>query len=291
MTDYSGTAGLPPTSAQSPPLKDKVKDKVQDKVKDNAAGVAEVAKGGGAGVAQTASEQAKEVAQETGRQARDLVGEAREQVRQQAGAQHRSLVTSLRSLGEELGGMTAGSQQSGIAGEAAGQLRDRVQGAADWLEGREPGELIEELRRFARRRPGAFLVGAVAAGVVAGRLTRGVVAVHTDDTDDTDATPRSGFGSQRGPVTQPALAPSSQYPPVGEYAGQFSGYAAPTGNGEAGYGTQPGYGEAGYGTQPGYGTQAGGGTQPGYGTQAGGGTQPGGGSPPAGAAQDGEGWR
>lgn len=43
----------------------------------------------------------------------------------------------------------------------------------DRLDEREPSELLDELRRFARRRPGAFLLGAFAAGAVAGRVARG----------------------------------------------------------------------------------------------------------------------
>jgi hypothetical protein len=246
--DHPVTADYPPTSdGESPPLKDKATD------------AAEAAKQAGAEVAQTAAEKAKDVAQETSEQARDLVGEARAQVRQQASAQHRSLVTNLRSLGDELGGITAGSQQSGVATEAASQLRDRVRGAADWLEGREPGDLIEELRSFARRRPGAFLLGAVAAGVVAGRLTRGVVAVHADDTN---APATSESASQNDPVTQPLIPPTSEYPPAGEYASEFSGYAAPTGTGAAGHSTPPGYS-----------------------------TPPGGGYPQADSPESGEAWR
>jgi hypothetical protein len=238
MTDYRPTTADQPQTAdgESPPLKDKATD------------AAEAAKQASADVAQTAAEKAKDVAQETSKQARDLVGEARQQVRQQVGTQHRSLVSNLRSLSDELSGMTAHTEEPGMATEAVGQLRDRVQGAADWLEGREPGDLVEELRSFARRRPGAFLLGAVAAGVVAGRLTRGVVAVHADDADTTP----SGRTSQYGPTTQATPAPT-EFTSDGGYAAEYSGYAAPVGNGETGYGTAPGYGEQqGYGTQPGY---------------------------------------
>jgi hypothetical protein len=272
MTDYQPvTAGYPPTSdADGPPLQDKATD------------AAEAARQGGADVVQTATEKTKDVVQETSKQARDLVGEAREQVRQQAGAQHRNLVTRLRSLSDELGALTAGNERSGVATEAVTQLRDRVHGAADWLEVRDPGDLIEELRRFARRHPGAFLLGAVAAGVAAGRLTRGVVAAHADDTNAT----------QNGIATQPALAPTSDYPPTDEYASEFSGYAAPTGNGEAGYGTPAGYGaRAGYGTERGYETQRGYGTRADYGTQLGYSTPPAGGYPQSDSPEGREGWR
>ena len=270
MTDYppaTAATYAPQRDTEDPPLKDKATD------------VAQAAKQAGADVAQTANDKAKDVAQETSKQARDLVGEAREQVRQQAGAQHRSLVNNLRSLGTELDNMSARAEQPGVASEAVSQLRDRVHGAADWLDGREPGDIVEELRSFARRRPGVFLLGAVAAGVVAGRLTRGVVAAHADDSDATSP-------SQPTSAVQPAAATTTQFPATGGPASDLPGYSAPTGNGDGSYGTQPGYAAPpAYGTAPAYGTQPGYGTHPGYGSQ------PAGGYPETGPAQNMEAWR
>jgi len=51
---------------------------------------------------------------------------------------------------------------------------------AEWLEQRDPGTLLDEVRGLARRKPGTFLLGALAAGVVAGRLTRGAVDASKD---------------------------------------------------------------------------------------------------------------
>ena len=51
---------------------------------------------------------------------------------------------------------------------------------------------------MARRRPGAFLLGAVAAGVVAGRLTRGAVDAARSDDDSqprtVEAVPVASYG-------------------------------------------------------------------------------------------------
>ena len=49
---------------------------------------------------------------------------------------------------------------------------------AHWLDNHEPADVLNEVKRFARRRPVAFLALAAAAGVVAGRVTRGAVAEH-----------------------------------------------------------------------------------------------------------------
>lgn len=130
-------------------------------------------------VAGSAADRARDVKDETARQARDLLSEARGHLERQASEQHRNVVTGLRSLGDELGSMHA--EQPGLASELVSHARARVNDAADWFERREPGDLVGELRGFARRRPVTFLLGAAAAGIAVGRLTRGAVAAHSDD--------------------------------------------------------------------------------------------------------------
>jgi hypothetical protein len=202
-------------------------------VKDRASESAQAGKQAASDVAQTATDQVKNVATEAQSQARNLVGEARDQLRSHAGDQHRNAVTNLRSLGDELHSMAMSSEQNGVATELVSKAADRTHGVADWLDGRQPEELLQELRRFARRRPGAFLLGALAAGVVAGRLTRGAVAAHGDDTD-------TGGGTVgRRPL--PGAGDSST-------TGTYGNCGVPVG----GYGTDPAYGSAGsgYGTDP-----------------------------------------
>jgi hypothetical protein len=164
--------------------------------RDEAANVGRSAGEAGGRVAQTAADQAREVVSETARQARDLAGEASGHARDQAYVQQQRAAHQLRSVADELQEMAAKGGQSGVATEVAQQAAGRIHGAASWLEQREPADLLQAVRDFARRRPGVFLAGAVAAGLAAGRLTRGM----------TDAA-RSGSqrpGSQR---------PGTQWPP------------------------------------------------------------------------------
>lgn len=174
-------------------------------------------------VAHTATHRASDVKDEAVRQARDLVGEARSQVSRQAGQQHHALVGNLRKLSGELDQMCRNSGESGIATEVVGQAQQRVATLADWLEPREPGQLLSEARDFARRRPGTFLIGALAAGVVAGRLARGAVEVRTDDAGagGNDAVSTS---SNTEPGGEPAEARPAYSPPV---------YSAPAPSGPA----------------------------------------------------------
>jgi len=153
-----------------------------DVAKDEAKNVQQTAAQAGSQVASTATDQAKQVAQETQRQAKDLLDQGRSQVREQAISQQQKAGQSLTSLAQELRGLADGTSSG-----APGPARDLLQQASGFvddfahkLQTRDPGELLDEVRSFARRKPGLFLLGAAAAGVVAGRLTRGVTAAHSD---------------------------------------------------------------------------------------------------------------
>ncbi len=168
-------------------------------------------------MADTASDQANRVTREARVQARDLFGQAREQVTEQARSTQKNAAEGLRSLAGELHEMAESGDRQGPASDLAAAAADRLGGLADWLGRREPGELVEEVRRLARRRPGAFLVGAAAAGVLAGRLTRGTVDAKRDTgetpTGYDDAGERAGFAG-----TAPASVAAAPMPPP---AGSF----------------------------------------------------------------------
>ena len=135
-------------------------------------------------VAETASDQGAQVAREARAQARDLLGQARDQVNEQARNTQSQASDSLHSLAGELREMADSGQRQGVASDLAAEAADRLGSLADWLGRREPGDLIAEVRKLARRRPGAFLLGAAAAGVLAGRLTRGTIDAKRDTSDD-----------------------------------------------------------------------------------------------------------
>ena len=172
--------------------------------REQAATVSRSAGEAGGHVAQTAADQAREVVSETARQARDLLGEAGGHARGQAFVQQQKAASQLRSVADELQEMTVKGGQSGVATEVAQQAAERIHGVASWLEQREPADVLQAVRDFARRRPGVFLAGAVAAGLAAGRLTRGM----------TDAARSGGQrpGAQRPPGEIP---PGAGVPPPG----------------------------------------------------------------------------
>src|SRR3954454_22996580 len=150
-------------------------------------------------VAGTAREQAGEVAEHARREARDLIHEARGQLTEQARGGQRKAGETLRALAAELHEM-AGGDRKGPASDLPARAAGRVDGLAQWLDRREPGDLVEEVRSFARRRPGLFLAGAAIAGVLAGRLTRGAVDA-TRDSGGPDRSTRPGGAP--GPYARP----------------------------------------------------------------------------------------
>jgi hypothetical protein len=167
-----------------------------DTAKAEAANVGQTAKEAGGQVASTATEQAKNVADETKRQAKDLLNQAQSQVQEQAGTQKDKAASGLRSLADELRSMTEGNPlQNGTTTDLVRQASDKAHELASWIEQRDPGTLLDEVRQLARRKPGMFLLGAALAGVAAGRLTRGVVAASSSDNAAVGASGNSAAGA------------------------------------------------------------------------------------------------
>lgn len=146
-------------------------------------------------VAGVAMGEAKQVAGEAKQHAQNLVGEAKSQVDAQSRTQRDRLVSTLQEFSGQLDGMIKGEGvPSGIAQDAVRQVSDRARGLSSQLEGREPLDLLEEVRNYARRRPGTFLLGAMAAGLVAGRVTRGAKAAKSAESSDSLDSGRDSLG-------------------------------------------------------------------------------------------------
>ncbi|GAA3180145.1 hypothetical protein GCM10010531_37770 [Blastococcus jejuensis] len=195
-TTGTGTYTPPTTATGSPSTSDVARDEAMN-VKDTAAQA-------GSQVASTAADQAKEVAHETQRQAKDLLDQGRAQLKDQTITQQQKAAQGLTSLAQELRGLADGTSAGapGPARDLLQQASGMVETFADKLQNREPAQLLDEVRDFARRKPGMFLLGAAAAGVLAGRLTRGVQAAHSDS---------SGNGSGYRPGQTNYVDPAPTY--------------------------------------------------------------------------------
>jgi len=181
---HSIDAPLPPpatTGSGSQSTTERAKE-AKDVAVDEAKNVGQTAAQAGSQVASTAADQAKEVVQETQRQAKDLLDQGRSQVKTQVVSQQQKAGQSLSSLAQELRALANGTSEGapGPARDLLHQASSSVENFASMLQNREPAELLDDVRSFARRKPGLFLLGAAAAGVLAGRLTSGVKAAHSD---------------------------------------------------------------------------------------------------------------
>ena len=217
-----------------------------DVVKDQATDLSHSSIQTGKHVADVAREQASGVAVEAGRQGRDLLHQAQGQLEEQAAQGQQRLANQLLSLSDELRSMAGASGQGGMAAGLASQAASRVRNAGQWLEDRKPGQVAEEMQSFARRRPAVFLALAAGAGLVAGRLTRGL---KDADSDNSAAAPAvtQGLSGQRAQSPDVASYPPATAAGVSE---QTPGLAAP------GSGLPPAGGDPAWEAGPAYGERS-----------------------------------
>ena len=178
MTENYSPASMPPQRGEGwPPAP---QQDTADVVKDQAADLSHSGVEAGKHAAGVAREQASGVAAEVGRQGRDLLGQVQDQLGEQAAQGQQRLAAELLSLSDELSTMADGHGQSGLAADLARHTASRARDAGQWLDGRRPVQVVEELQSFARRKPGVFIVLAAGAGLIAGRLSRGLKAASSE---------------------------------------------------------------------------------------------------------------
>jgi hypothetical protein len=224
-------------------------------VKEEAANVAGQAAGSVQNVAQTAKAEAANVASEVKTNAGDLLQQAKSDLSSQAGLQQEKAAAGIRSISSQLHAMAEAPEQQGVASDLIRQAADRSASVASWLENRDPGSLLHEVKSFARQRPGAFLLLAAGAGMLAGRLGRSLQAGAPATTTSTgtavppqphqppvaESSLASGVGepfNAEAPLGKPAYAGQS-------YGGQVGEPVRPSGTGPASAQTLPTHTSAG----------------------------------------------
>lgn len=140
--------------------------------RQEAAATADQARQGAGEVVGTAAEQARAVTGEARAQAGAMAGDLRARVAEEAENQARRGAQAMRQWADDLSGLAEGADGDSPARSLVAQAADRGHRAADYLDSRGVGGLVGDLEDFARRRPGAFLGGAVLAGFAIGRLAK-----------------------------------------------------------------------------------------------------------------------
>lgn len=148
----------------------------KDAAKEEASNVAGHAASAAQGVAQTAKEEVANVASEAKSSAKDLLSQAKSGLSSQAGTQQQKAAEGIRTIADQLQTMAEAPDQQGIASDLIRQAAERTSSVASWVEGKDPSALLADVQSFARRKPGTFLLLAAGAGIVVGRLGRGLQA-------------------------------------------------------------------------------------------------------------------
>lgn len=239
MSDSYETPGSAGSGVQSSDSSGKV-----DAAKHEAADLKDTAASQAKDVLGTAKAEASTVVGEAKSQAKDLYAQTQRELKEQASTQQQRIASGLRSVGDELGSMASNSSGTGVASDLVQQVSTRLSSAATWLGDRDPGSVLDEVKRFARRRPGTFILGAAVIGIAVGRLTRALAANAADDKaadgNSANAGPRA-----LTPAPAPELVESDPWDvtPVGTTSN--AGAGAPlyerTASGLSGAGQEDGY--------------------------------------------------
>ncbi|WP_322410882.1 hypothetical protein [Microbacterium invictum] len=209
-TSVSGTTGGAPGSSGT-----------LDTAKSEASDLAHTAGGEAKAVVDVAKTEAASVAHEAKSQAKDLFAQSQQELKDQARTQQQRVASGLRTVGGDLQSMADRAESDSFAADLVRQVSSRVSSASAWLSDREPADVLDEVKRFARRRPGVFILSAAIAGVVVGRLTR-ALATNAADAKKSDA---AGAAPQR--TASPVSDASLIEPTVGGAADELS-VAEPT---------------------------------------------------------------
>jgi hypothetical protein len=183
-------------------------------------------------VKQTAAEQAQRVGTEARTQARNVAADVRDKLGEQARTQNERLVSGIRQTADHLDEMR-GDRAGSPAATVVSRVADGGRQLADYLDDQGLEGVLRDVQDFARRRPGAFLATALAAGFVVGRLGKSVA--KADPNAGTNSKPASDTYASQYPQTSTVVPPTTGYettpvPPV-------TGYDTTTGTGYVATGT------------------------------------------------------
>jgi ElaB/YqjD/DUF883 family membrane-anchored ribosome-binding protein len=125
--------------------------------------------------AEVARDEMSHVADSARHEIRSFADEAKTQVRGRIDEEGAHLNDAVRQFGGQLADMGRNADDpDGPAARAVAQLGERVTTLADQYQDRGVNGVLEDVKAYARRRPGQFIAIAAAAGFVVGRLIRNV---------------------------------------------------------------------------------------------------------------------
>jgi len=139
--------------------------------REEARDVAQTAKVQAQDTIETARQEAQQLGDAAKTHAQDVFADVRHELRQRANEQGTRAAQTLHDTSDQLRQM-AHSGEGGVLVDLAQSAATRIDDVARRVERQGVDGLLEDVRSYARRRPGTFLVAAGVAGFVVGRLVR-----------------------------------------------------------------------------------------------------------------------
>jgi hypothetical protein len=153
-------------------------------------------------VREEAKEQVRSVADTAVRETKGVLADMGSDLSREAQSQKLRLAKGLDGFSTELEEVALNG--SGRVPSLASEAAARTRGLARWLERTDPSDMVRSVEDFGRRRPVTFVLGSLVAGVLAGRVTRGMIDGRAQDAPSTE-----GPTSQR--YVQPGYAPGDDF--------------------------------------------------------------------------------
>ncbi|MDF2491766.1 MAG: hypothetical protein K0Q58_344 [Microbacterium sp.] len=184
-------------------------------------------------VVETGKSEVSTVAHEAVSQVKDLYSQTQRQLSDQAATQKDRVASGLRSVGDELTSLADGAENPGIGADLVRQASTRVSSVASWIGDRDPATLLDEVKSYARRKPGVFIGVAALAGLAIGRLVR---ALGENAKDEHTSTGTTGAAAPVAPPVPPlptttlgagTTTPGTAVPVTAEATGTGYGAADP----------------------------------------------------------------
>ena len=123
-------------------------------------------------VAETVRDETKNVAREAQRQGQSALHQVQDDLRSRADTEATRFAATLHETGQQLSAMADAADGQGLMPILVRDGAQAVERVATRLDQGGLDAVTVDIRRWARRSPGSFLLGAAALGFVAGRLAR-----------------------------------------------------------------------------------------------------------------------
>ncbi|MGW8060964.1 hypothetical protein ACVV2G_01500 [Streptomyces ziwulingensis] len=197
----------------------------QQKARAEASATADQTRQAASQVAGTAADQARSVVGEARQQAGTVLEDLRSRAMDEAEGQTKRAAGQLRQWASDLSGLADQARDDSPARSLVTHAADRGGRAADYLDERGVEGLVGDLQHFARRRPGAFLGGALLAGLAVGRLAKASGGSSGADGSGQDGRTATADRGALGPSAQQQVVPTG--PPA--ISGQGTATPPPSG--------------------------------------------------------------